>query len=85
MMQNEFLIMTQPKRIEDTYTERPQRILNSEWADGSTGGLIRAVVKDFPAFRTASTPNEWEKGYHCVIETLWQIATEFDLLEKEND
>lgn len=75
-MQNEFLIMTQ---------ERPERILQSNWMDGTRGGFIRAIVKDFPAFRTAEKPNEWEKGYHCVIETLWQIATEFDLLEREQN
>ena len=38
------------------------------------GGLIRAIVKDFPPFRTAAKPNEWEQGYHCVIDTLWHIA-----------
>jgi len=76
MMQKEFLIMT---------LERPNRISESNWNDGTKGGFIRAIVKDFPAFRTAEKPNEWEKGYHCVIDTLWQIATEFDLLDKKND
>ena len=65
--------------------ERPKRILESQYNDDTPGGLIRAIVKDFPPFRTASKPNEWEQGYHCVIDTLWHIANEFDQLEKQEN
>ncbi len=44
--------------------------------------VLRATAKDFPQFRTAATPNEWEKGYHTVIETLHDIAHEFEELDR---
>jgi hypothetical protein len=40
--------------------------------------VIRMVANDFPPFRTAEKPNEWENGYHCVLETLHEIADELD-------
>lgn len=45
--------------------------------------MLRAVVQDFPQFRTAAKPNDWEKGYHTVLETLWDIANELDDLADE--
>ena len=47
----------------------------------TVSNFIRSLADDFPAFRTAAKPNEWEKGYHCVIETLHDIANQIDLLE----
>lgn len=47
--------------------------------------LLRAVVKDFPPFRTAEKPNEWEKGYHTVLETLLDIAFELETLGSEKN
>ena len=40
--------------------------------------VLRETARDFPKFRTAATPNEWERGYHTVIETLHDIANEMD-------
>ena len=65
--------------------DRPKRILDSDHYDGTHAGLIRSIVKDFPAFRTAEKPNEWERGYHCVIDTLWHIANEFAGLEQQHE
>lgn len=46
--------------------------------------VLRETARDFPAFRTAEQPNDWEKGYHTVIATLHDIANEMDVLAKEN-
>jgi len=40
--------------------------------------ILRETTKDFPSFRTAAKPNEWEQGYHCVLETMNDIAREMD-------
>ena len=40
--------------------------------------ILRETAKDFPAFRTAAKPNDWEQGYHCVLETIGDIAREMD-------
>ena len=44
--------------------------------------MLRATAKDFPQFRTAATPNQWEQGYHQVLDTLHDIAYEFEQLDQ---
>lgn len=71
-------------------TDRAHRILQeiNPSSYTSTEHLIAAVLRetarDFPAFRTAAKPNEWERGYHCVLDTLHDIADEMDALAKHN-
>jgi hypothetical protein len=66
-------------------TERAKRIVSNIDGNQSLNHIIsntlRAVAKDFPEFRTAEKPNDWEKGYHCVIETLHDIAYEIENLQ----
>jgi len=45
--------------------------------------ILRETARDFPAFRTAAKPNEWERGYHCVLTTLNDIANEMDQYVKK--
>ncbi len=45
--------------------------------------VLRATAKDFPKFNTAERPNDWENGYHTVINTLHEIAHEFEELDKQ--
>jgi hypothetical protein len=68
-------------------TERAQRIMSAyddKWVHLDkkyvVAHVIRAVARDFPQFRTAEKPNDWEKGYHTVIETLHDIANEIERL-----
>lgn len=42
--------------------------------------IIRTVANDFPPFRTAEKPNEWERGYHTVLSTLHDIVDEIESL-----
>lgn len=71
-------------------TDRAHRILHeiNPSSYTSTEHLIAAVLRetarDFPAFRTAAKPNEWERGYHCVLDTLHDIANEMDAIAKDN-
>ena len=46
--------------------------------------VLRETVRDFPQFRTAETPNEWEKGYHTMIRTIHDIANEMDQYAKDH-
>jgi hypothetical protein len=38
--------------------------------------ILLETANDFPKFRTAAKPNEWEQGYHCVLETMHDISNE---------
>jgi hypothetical protein len=61
--------------------ERAERILKECNNDKHVvAHIIRTVARDFPPFRTAEKPNEWEKGYHTVLETLHDIANEIESL-----
>ena len=71
-------------------TDRAHRILNEINPSSYTNteqliaAALREVARDFPAFRTAAKSNDWERGYHCVIDTLHDIADEMDALSKHN-
>lgn len=63
--------------------ERAERIMKAfhdnihdKRLEDAISQFIRCLANDFPQFRTAERPNEWEKGYHTVIETLHDIANE---------
>ncbi len=77
--------------MDNTNLERVQRIHQSFKHKESDGHytikrlyaqLLRATAKDFPQFRTAANPNEWEQGYHQVLDTLHDIAYEFEQLDQ---
>lgn len=61
-------------------TERAKRIIKQCNVNDVhlIASIIRTVADDFPPFRTAEKPNEWEKGYHTVLNTLYDIAGEID-------
>lgn len=68
-------------------SERAERILKAyddKWVHIDkkhvVAHIIRTVANDFPPFRTAEKPNEWEKGYHTVLSTLHDIADEIESL-----
>lgn len=46
--------------------------------------LYQILIEDFPKFRTAEKPNEWEKGYHCVLDTIHTIALELHCLSDKS-
>lgn len=46
--------------------------------------VLREIVRDFPEFRTAAKPNDWELGYHCALDTLCDIADEMDAVANYN-
>jgi len=66
-------------------TQRAQRIMNAydeKWVHLDkkyvVAHILRTVANDFPQFRTAEKPNQWERGYHSVLDTLHKIADEID-------
>lgn len=70
-------------------TNRAERIVACAMAENLSkhpekflATALRAIVLDFPEFRTAASPNDWEKGYHCVLDTLWDIATEIEFVHE---